>query len=495
MKVRRPVAAGGAGGLMEITSNPSSTSSGPQDQAIVAQAQPLSAHPLADVFPLLEGAAFDELLADIRAHGVREPIWLYEEKILDGRNRYCAAEVAGLSCPTRAYEGDDPVGFVVSLNLRRRHLSESQRAMVAARLASMRAGDNQHSEGLPIGRSSALLNVSERSVARAREVLDQGTPELVHAVERGEASVAAAANVATLPEREQVEIVARGEREILRKAQELRAAQTEKRRAERIARAVELSARNAPLPSNRKYPLLLADLAWRYVFSDTSTRAIEAKYPTMSLEEICALPVSDLAALTAVLFLWVPSSILEQGFAVIRAWGFAYASGAVWTKDKFGAGFYFRQQHEHLLVATRGDMPAPPPHARSSSIIAAPRGEHSEKPAAAYETIERMYPELPKIELFARSRRPGWDAWGNEAPAYDPQDDVTKSFEVADRVICERKANGGPGWRTPRRPTRTMDSTFQNGCAVLRRRKGMRHDPARPAPDCAYPRRDCSQRR
>ena len=177
MKVRRPVAGGGAGGLMEITSNPSSTSSGPQDQAIVAQAQPLSAHPLADVFPLLEGAAFDELLADIRAHGVREPIWLYEEKILDGRNRYCAAEVAGLSCPTRAYEGDDPVGFVVSLNLRRRHLSDSQRAMVAARLASMRAGDNQHSEGLPIGRSSALLNVSERSVARAREVLDQGTPE------------------------------------------------------------------------------------------------------------------------------------------------------------------------------------------------------------------------------------------------------------------------------------------------------------------------------
>jgi hypothetical protein len=91
-----------------------------------------------------------------------------EGKILDGRNRYRAAQMAGVPYPTRTYDGDDPIGFVISMNLARRHLSESQRAMVAAKLATFTLGDNQHSEGLPIGRASELLNVGERSVARAR---------------------------------------------------------------------------------------------------------------------------------------------------------------------------------------------------------------------------------------------------------------------------------------------------------------------------------------
>src|SRR4029453_18965678 len=103
------------------------------------------------------------------------------------------------------YTGDDPVGYVISANLRRRHLDESQRAMVAARLATLKLGDNQHSEGLPIGRGSELLNVGERTVARAREVQEHGTPELVHAVERGAVSVTAAADIAPQPIEEQRE--------------------------------------------------------------------------------------------------------------------------------------------------------------------------------------------------------------------------------------------------------------------------------------------------
>jgi N6-adenosine-specific RNA methylase IME4 len=378
-------------------------------------------HPLADLFPLLEGADFEELVADVRAHGVREPIWLHQGKILDGRNRYRAAAEAHVPCPTRIYDGDDPVGFVVSLNLKRRHLNESQRAMVAAKLATMKRGDNQHS---PIGetsqaRAAELLNVGKRSVERAHDVREGGAPELVRAVERGDVSVSAAADVATMPPDEQREIVARGEGEILKVASQIRARKLEDRRAERLAR-IAAQADAGPLPQDRKYPVLLADPPYRYVFSQTSSRAIERHYETMTLEEICAMPVSEIATPSAVLFLFVPSPILEQAFAIIRAWGFTYTTAGVWKKtDGFGEGHYFRQQHEHLLVAKRGDIPPPPPHLRSSSVFEAPRPEreHSRKPDEAYALIERMYPELPKIELFARKARPGWSCWGNEVEA------------------------------------------------------------------------------
>ena len=174
-------------------------------------------HPLANIFPLVEGPDFDELVADIREHGLHGPIVLHEGMILDGRNRLRACIAAGIEPTFTAYTGDDPVAYVISLNLRRRHLDESQRAMVAAKLAKLRDGQRADLvEGLPIGRASALLNVGERTVARAREVQEHGAPELVSAVERGEVSVSAAADIATRPIGEQSEIVARGEREILK---------------------------------------------------------------------------------------------------------------------------------------------------------------------------------------------------------------------------------------------------------------------------------------
>jgi N6-adenosine-specific RNA methylase IME4/ParB-like chromosome segregation protein Spo0J len=378
----------------------------------------LKFHPYAEIFPLLEGEEFGELVADIKAHGIREPIWIYEGQIIDGRNRYRASEIAGADCPMREYMGDDPVAFVVSLNLKRRHLNESQRAIVAAKLATLRRGDNQHAEGLPIGRSSKLLNVGERTIARAREVLDKGTPELAAAVERGQVSVSAAADIASRPQHEQREIVARGEREILEEAKRIRAERAERSRNARIVRIAALSNANAPLPQDRKYPIFLADPPWPYEVYDEdsgSSRAAANHYPTMELDEICSLPVADLAAPDAVLFLWVTVPCLFQAKEVMEAWGFKYVSGFTWTKDKIGNGHWNRNQHEHLLIGRRGDFPTPKPADRASSVISAPRREHSRKPDDAYEIIERAYPELPKIELFARGQRPGWDAWGNQA--------------------------------------------------------------------------------
>ena len=154
----------------------------------------LEFHPVANIFPLVEDAEFDELVADIRQHGLHEPIVVYEDKILDGRNRYRACQAAGTEPAFTAYTGADPVSYVVSLNLRRRHLSESQRALVAAKLAILGHGVRQSGKFAAVptqGEAAALLNISERSVRSAREVHEHGAPELVRAVERGAISVSA----------------------------------------------------------------------------------------------------------------------------------------------------------------------------------------------------------------------------------------------------------------------------------------------------------------
>jgi hypothetical protein len=220
----------------------------------------LEFHPLAEIFPLIEGAEFADLVADIRQHGVREPIWLYDGKILDGRNRYRASSVAGADCPMREYLGDDPAAFVVSLNLKRRHLTESQRAMVAARLANVSVGRNW--ANLPNKttneQAATLLNVSERTVKTAKQVHERGATELVEAVEQGRVSVSAAADVATKPKEEQREIVARGEREILQAAKAIRAEKAIAKREERLDNLAEISKGNAELDTSRRFPIIYA---------------------------------------------------------------------------------------------------------------------------------------------------------------------------------------------------------------------------------------------
>jgi phage N-6-adenine-methyltransferase len=172
-------------------------------------------HELANAFPLIEGAEFDDLVADIRQYGQREPITLFEGKILDGRNRYRACLEAGLGdrvivIDTDFSDYEAARAFVISANLRRRHLDESQRAMVAARLATMRQGERTDLAQIR-ARSQAdaarELSVSRTSVQSASRVLNDGVPELVKAVDRGDVAVSTAAEIAKLPEDEQRERV------------------------------------------------------------------------------------------------------------------------------------------------------------------------------------------------------------------------------------------------------------------------------------------------
>jgi hypothetical protein len=142
---------------------------------------------------------------------------LFEGAILDGRNRYRACVAAAIDARFEIYDGPDPLAYVVSLNLKRRHLDESQRGMVAAKIATLSDGVRSDRQGAQIcaptqEAAGSMLNISRRTVQYAREVLNEGIPELVAKVDRGEVSVTAAADLAGLPQTEQREIVARVER-------------------------------------------------------------------------------------------------------------------------------------------------------------------------------------------------------------------------------------------------------------------------------------------
>ena len=199
------------------------------------------------------------------------------------------------------------------------------------------------------------------------------------------------------------------------------------KRDRRARLEAELGERQRALPDKR-YGVILADPPWRFEPYSRITgmdRAADNHYPTSALEEIKALAVASIAARDCALFLWATVPMLPQALDVMATWGFAYKSSLAWAKDRIGTGYWARNKHELLLIGTRGHVPAPAMGTQAASLIAAPVGRHSEKPAVFYEIIELYFPSLPKIELHARSvvARPGWDVWGLEAPTdrHEPQ--------------------------------------------------------------------------
>jgi N6-adenosine-specific RNA methylase IME4 len=165
-----------------------------------------------------------------------------------------------------------------------------------------------------------------------------------------------------------------------------------------------------------KYQIIYADPPWRYEHPaiGSKSRAIENHYPTMILEDIKKLPIKELADDNAVLFMWATAPKLKECIEVLEAWGFEYRTCAVWDKVLVGIGYWFRNQHELLLVGLRGKFSPPEATMRISSIIKERRTEHSKKPDYIRDLIKKWYPDIPKIELFAREECEGWDAWGNE---------------------------------------------------------------------------------
>lgn len=167
-------------------------------------------HPYSEIFPLLEGSEFDALIADIKSFGLREKITLFQGKILDGRNRFLACQKARVKPQYRTFKGTDAgaLALVISANIQRRHLNESQRASAAAKIATLRQGQQTGKfAGLTQADAAETFGVSERSVRSAKKVHEKGSKALNEAMDRGEVAVSRAANVVDLPKPKQLAAV------------------------------------------------------------------------------------------------------------------------------------------------------------------------------------------------------------------------------------------------------------------------------------------------
>jgi N6-adenosine-specific RNA methylase IME4 len=266
--------------------------------------------------------------------------------------------------------------------------------------------------------TAAELGVSRRLIHEGRAIRDAERAE-PGVVER---TIAARLDAGLEPTKAALReiVVACGESEIRAAYKAMQAETAERKRARRAERELALGERIRAAEATlgaRRYGLIYADPPWRfepYSRDSGMDRAADNHYPTMSLDQILALepPAADDCAL----FLWATAPMLTEALQVVVAWGFSYKTHIVWEKDRIITGYWARSKHELLLIATKGEIPAPSPGTQPDSVIDAPLGDHSEKPEVFAEILERLFPSLPKVELFARRARPGWDLWGAEAP-------------------------------------------------------------------------------
>lgn len=382
----------------------------------MAEPEAIPLHPLAELFPPLPEEALADLAADIRTHGLRQPIVIYRGAILDGRNRDLACRRAAVDRRFDTFGGTEAeaLDFVLSANLHRRHMTPSQLAMVGARIATLRKGrPGRKAEGIeapvPISEAAGKLKVSPRAIKQARVVQDKGIPALVEAVESGRIEVKSAEKVARMTLEQQEAVLA--------DIGDGKKPATAVKRAARTEKVRDLAGRAAQWPAG-KYVVVYADPPWDFEeWGEGGTdRAPDNHYPVMSLADIRALDVPGLTAGPALLALWATAPLLPEALDLLRHWGFDYKSHLVWDKVTAGTGYWARSRHELLLIGTKGDLPAPVADLVPPSLHAERKTEHSRKPDRFAEILEGWFPGVPKVELFRRGDpRPGWHAWGNEA--------------------------------------------------------------------------------
>ena len=375
-------------------------------------------HEIANALPMMTDGEIAELAEDIKRNGLIHPIVLFEDQILDGRNRYQACELLGLQPKFTDYTGSNPWRYVWSENGNRRHLPAGQKAALTLRF--MKASDEYDRQQQEI-RDKANERRSEATKSQPRtedgKKLASGrlqpckTPDKEnHAHEKlAKASSTSARTAATVlaVEKERPDLfekVCAGELSI--------------EAAARQKKKDEVSENIEELPDD-KYRIIYADPPWKYNDKCDSggvqSGGAEKHYPTMSIPDLCAMPVADMVTDNAVLFMWTTSPLLQDSFKVIEAWGFKYKASFVWDKVRHNMGHYNSVRHEFLLIGTRGSCTPDNVKLFDSVQSIEKTKKHSEKPEEFRYIIDTLYTYGKKIELFARKQVPNWEAWGGES--------------------------------------------------------------------------------
>jgi len=370
-----------------------------------------------DLISPLSADEFTELEKSILNEGIRDPLIIWNDFIIDGHNRYNIATKHELNYQTieKEFESEDKAKEWMILNqFGRRNLSNYQRSVLALELENIfrvKAKENQgtrtdikqiSAESKPIETRkelSKIANVSHDTISKVKKIQEKAAPEVKAKLITGETSINEAFTAIKKEEKKEIAEQKKEEYEI------------------RIETVTENEFKIDLFDTDKKFRVLYADPAWSYNDKqDTSQLGGAAKhYDTMSIYQLQQLPVNSISEKDAVLFLWVTSPLLEDAFKVINAWGFKYKTSFIWDKIKHNMGHYNSVRHEILLVCTKGSC-TPDNVKLYDSVQSIERNNtHSEKPIEFLNIIDDLYTYGNKLEMFCREiKKEKWFGWGNE---------------------------------------------------------------------------------
>lgn len=358
-------------------------------------------HEISLIFPPMSYEERWELSKDIEKNGQRMPIWITQDGLIldgDGIDIYWACFYADIKPKCEVWKGKgSPLEFVLS---HRKYLSASQRAAIGFKfllpLFESEAKDRQRggqggrllvgifpqAMGRARDQVAHLMHVDPTYISRVKKI-NETRPDLVELMWQGK-----------LEMKDVKYILGEDHRQQMRIADDKRIARTD-----------------PPSVGEKKYSTIVIDPPWAYEQEGfVNVRVASVPYRTMSLEEIAALQVGDLAAENCHLYLWTTNLFLPKSFALLEAWGFKYATLLTWVKPRSVLSHWFLSKTEHVIFAVRGSLP--PKRRNATTVITGDRPKlHSTKPEEFYKLVESFSPG-PWFEWFARRKRPGWDSWG-----------------------------------------------------------------------------------